>query len=125
MAQLTGKADVYVDGVYAETTQEGSTLDGIAGVENTPVMNSRGETAGYTSKAVPGVITANFTHGPDFDITLYTGDGLSMEFVCDNGVVYLMPDATFQKTGQLDANKGTIPISFFGDVVPMNGGLSL
>jgi Phage tail tube protein len=116
MAQLTGKADIYVNGQWASTSQEGSSLEGIAGVENSPVMNSRGQTAGYTSKAVPGIIKANFLHGPDFNVDDWTGSGMSVVFACDNGVTYQMASATFQKADSLDANKGLIAISFFGDV---------
>lgn len=123
MAQLTGKADIYVNGAWANTSQEGATLDGIAGVENTPVMDSRGLTGGYTSKGVPGVIKASFLHTPDFNIAAWTGSGMSVVFLCDNGVTYQIANATFQKADTFDANKGVLPISFFGDVSPLTGGL--
>jgi len=114
MDQLTGRADIYVDGAYVETSQEGATLSSVAGIENTVVMDSRGKAAGYTTKAVPSVIKANFLHTPDFVIDLFTLTTLTVMFVCDNGPVYLMASAVFTKDEGLDSNKGTIPISFSG-----------
>jgi hypothetical protein len=116
MEQLTGRADIYADGAYAETTQEGSTISTLGGIENTPVVNSRGLVAGYTTKSVPAQIKAIFTHGPDFNISDYTGPGISIDFVCDNGVTYQMADAIYMKDDGLDANKGTVPITFTGTV---------
>jgi hypothetical protein len=117
MDQLTGRADVYVNGAYAETTQEGSSISTLGGIENTPVINSRGQTSGYTTKAVSAQIKAVFTHGPDFDISVYnSGLPTTLDFLCDNGVVYQMADAIFTKDEGLDANKGTVTITFSGDI---------
>jgi hypothetical protein len=96
MDQLTGRADIYVNGAYAETTQEGSSISTLSGIENTLVVNSRGQTAGFTTKSVPAQIKAVFTHGPDFDVTVYSGpEPKSIDFLCDNGVTYQMPAAVF------------------------------
>lgn len=118
MDQLTGRADIYVNGVYAETTQEGSSISTLSGVENTVVVNSRGRVAGYTAKSVPAQIKAVFTHGPDFSIDDYTGIAglLAIDFVCDNGVVYQMTPAVFLKDEGLDANKGTVTITYSGTI---------
>ncbi len=125
MDQLTGKADIYVDGTYFDTSQEGATLDGMAGVENTAVVNSRGVVAGYTSKGVPAVIKANFLHGPDFDITLFSQAGqVSVAFVCDNGVEYQMSAAVFSKADTFDSTKGMVALSFTGTLdTDMSGNL--
>jgi len=116
MSQLTGKADIYTDGAWTNTSQEGSSIEGIAGLENTPVMNSQGKVGGYTSKPVPGVIKFNALHDADFDIANFKGDGISLVFACDNGINYGMASATFQKAESLDAAKGLIAISYFGDI---------
>ena len=114
MGQLAGKADIYVAGVWALTSQEGSSIDGIAGVENSLVFDSSGNLAGYTSKPVPCVIKANFIVGPDFQISDWTTSGVSVVFACDNGVTFQIANGTFLKTETLDANKGLIAISYGG-----------
>ncbi len=133
MQQLTGKADIYVNGVWQSTSQEGATLDGMAGVENTIVMNSKGKSGGYTSKAVPCTIKAQFLHGPSFNIAALQGGGgllaslissvgrgtMSVVFACDNGPTYQIADAVFLKAESLDANKGLIAISYGGDCAPL------
>jgi len=119
MQQLTGKADIYINGAWAATSQEGASLAGMAGVENTLVLNSRGQTGGFTSKAVPSTIKANFLHGGDFDISALKGSGLSVVFACDNGKTYQIADATFLKAEDLDANKGMVAISYGGDLTDL------
>jgi len=118
--QLTGKADIYINGTWAATSQEGSSLDNLAAVENTVVMNSRGQSGGYTSKAVAGVIKANFLHGGGFNINALMGSGMSLVFACDSGATYQIADAVFVKAEALDANKGTIAISYSGDVATLS-----
>jgi hypothetical protein len=118
MEQLTGRADLYANGAYCETTQEGSSISTLGGIENTPVINSRGQTSGYTTKAVAAQIKAVFTHGPDFDITVYnSGAPLSIDFLCDNAATYQMANAIYMKDEGLDANKGTVTITFAGDIL--------
>jgi hypothetical protein len=118
MDQLTGRADVYVNGAYAETSQEGSSISTLGGIENTPVINSRGQTAGFTTKAVSAQIKAVFLHGPDFDVSDYSAAvPKSLDFLCDNGVTYQMADAIYMKDEGLDANKGTVTITFTGDIL--------
>jgi hypothetical protein len=124
MQQLTGRADIYLNGAYAESTQDGSTISTLSGLENTPVVNSRGQVSGFTSKATPAQIKANFTHGPDFDIAQYMGNNVSIDFVCDNGPTYQMASAVFMKDDGLDANKGTVPITFTGTVTNITAGVS-
>lgn len=123
MDQLTGRADIYINGAYAESTQDGSTISTLSGIENAPVINSRGEMAGFTTKAVIANIKANFTHGPDFDITIYQVPGLAIDFVCDNGPVYQMASAAFMKDDGLDANKGLVPVTFMGTIVNITAGV--
>ncbi len=117
MDQLTGKADIYINGAYFDNTTDGASITGPAGIENTPVMNSRGQTAGYISKPIPGTIKASFLHGPDFDIGVFTLPGISLVFACDNGVNYLMAPGIFAKEDGLDSSKGALPITFNGDIV--------
>ena len=118
MEQLTGRGDLYLDGSYVETTQEGSTISNLSGVEQTAVVNSRGGMAGYTAKSVPAQIKVNVPHGPDFDIAKYNGalGMISIDFACDNDVVYQMASAVFVKDDGLDANKGMVPITYTGFV---------
>lgn len=123
MQQLTGRADIYINGAYAESTQDGATLSTLSGIQNTPVVNSRGQVSGYTAKAVPAEIKASFTHGPDFDIARFMGDDISVDFVCDNGPVYQMASAVFKQDDGLDANKGTVPITLTGTIVNITAGV--
>lgn len=116
MKQLTGRADIYLNSSYIETTQDGSTISTLGGVENTLVVNSRGQTAGYTTKATPAQIKVAVTHGPDFDITTYLVPGISMEFVCDNGPTYQIANCVYLKDDGLDPSKGTVMITFGGDL---------
>jgi hypothetical protein len=115
MDQLTGRADIYVNGFYAETTQEGSSISTLGGVERTLVVNSRGNTAGFIEKSTPAQIKAVFTHGPGFDIEVYKQGGITIDFLCDNGPQYQMADATYLKDDGLDPSKGTVTITFGGD----------
>lgn len=117
MDQLTGRADIYLNGSYVETTQEGSSISSLSGLENTPVVGSKGQVVGFTQKSTPSQIKAVFTHGPDFDIGIYQQPGISIDFVCDNGPIYQMASAIFMKDDGLDANKGTVTITYTGDMV--------
>ena len=70
----------------------------------------------HNEELMEATVNGEVVVGAGFDITQFStirGVGITCEL--DTGDSYLIRNANFAESGDLDASKGTYPISFFGD----------
>lgn len=112
MAQLTGKAVIYVDGeqLYMEN-----------GAKANPGGISRQfeRHAGRTysrEEEVPPSVEGNVLHTKDTDVVALSAiDGATVIFECDTGQKYVMRNAASENPVEIDASSGKSAIRLVGD----------
>ena len=111
--KLVGLIAVNVPGIgRLETTRETKLNPG--GIKRNPQKSAT--RIHHNEEIMEATINGEVVVGAGFDITKFNSiSGVGITCETDTGDSYLISNANFAESGDLDASKGTYPISFFGD----------
>ena len=113
MAQLTGRAEVFINNIKMGTT-EGPTV--MFGGEVRETVKGQFKPQGYkVTDVAPGGASMVIAHGPSVDVSDFDVTDATLMLVTDTGSVFLVTQAT--RVGdppELDAGAGTISVSLEG-----------
>ncbi|WP_241085733.1 phage tail tube protein [Candidatus Vondammii sp. HM_W22] len=112
MAQITGKATIYVDG---EQLQMENGAKANPGGISRQFERHGGRTYGREEEVVPSV-EGNVLHTKDVDVlTLSAIEDATIIFECDTGQKYVMRNGAVENPVEIDAGSGKSAIKFVGD----------
>jgi len=112
MAQITGKATVYVDGNKLEMENGAKANPG--GISR-QFERHGGRTYGREEEVAPSV-EGNILHTKDVDVlALGAIKDATVIFECDTGQKYVMRDASTENPVEIDAGSGKSAIRLVGD----------
>lgn len=107
--QLTGRADIYVDGKKL-ATEDGATLNP-GGQNRKPERH--GDDTYFTEEGVPPTVEGNLLHIKDVDvIALSAVKNATLMFHTDNGHKFMLRGAFITEPVHIDAKNGKCPIKF-------------
>ena len=111
--QVVGLIAVTVPGMgRLETTRETKLNPG--GIKRNPQKSAT--RIHFNEELMEAKISGEVMVGAGFDITKFNSiSGVGITCETDTGDSYLVSNANFEESGELDSGKGTYPISFFGD----------
>jgi hypothetical protein len=119
MAQRTGKAYIYVNGVLQET-MKGSKLEGLGGITRDVVKGS--QIYGYAEEAVEVTLSCSFAHGPGISAEAINAitDAVIL-YETDSGVLFTLLDCFNSKPPSLDVDGHKLDCEFKAVVATETG----
>lgn len=113
MAQVLGRAFIYVDGKLLRT-KEGAKLTNVSGVERTPVVGN--EVHGYTEKAVPPTLECTISLTKDTSIKALSDTvNATITFEGDNGKTFVLHEAFLENPIDIASGSGEVTLKFVGN----------
>ena len=112
MAQVTGTVIVRMDGLSLRSKDKAK-LE-LGGFERMPVFADN-ELIGFSKKPVEAKVSATLAHVADSDVAaINNAESVSILFVCDNGVAFLVANAFCTKPPTLTGGEGDLEVEFAG-----------
>lgn len=113
MAQITGRCDVFVNGVLLRS-KTGAKLTGVGGVERSAVMGSR--VWGFAEKTVAPKVEATLAHTADLSLIALSQitDG-TVTFVADTGATWVLRHAWCEVAPGVSEGEGDVAVTFTGE----------
>ena len=110
MSQIQGRATIKKDGV-ALNTKNGATI-ALGGTPRAWVANDQRGGGYQEGETIPGSVTCTVLVDEDFRADGFDGTGLTIEFVADNGLVFVVREAFL--TDPLSISAGECEVVYNG-----------